>query len=264
MLTHSRGPDDPDFCNFRLLGAVSAWQGTKEVSLKGPKQRTMFAALLLEAGQVIPDLRMGELLWGDRPPATAAAQIHTYASRLRKQLDPAVTITRHHHGYLLCANGSRLDLDLFESRVKFGRTALRLARFEESARWLRSALRLWRGPALANVTGHLLKAERPRLEEARLGALALRVEADLASGRHAHLIPELVDLVVLHPLHEGFRAQLMTALDRDGRRQEALAVYREGRRLLADELGVDPSPTLRSVYRRLSENSAPSQHFEVS
>jgi DNA-binding SARP family transcriptional activator len=236
---------------FRVLGPVAAWQGQREIALKGSKQRTMFAALLFQNGQVVSDLRLGELLWGDRPPATASAQIHTYASRLRRQLAPAVTITRHHPGYLLQVIRGQIDIDLFESRVGFGHSALRLGRHKESVDWFRSALRLWHGPALSNVTEHLIQAERPRLEEAQLMALSARIDAELALGLHERLISELVDLVFQYPLQEGFRAQLMIALDRGGCREEALSVYQEGRRLLAEELGVDPSPTLRSVYQAL-------------
>ena len=236
---------------FRVLGPVTAWQGEREIPLKGSKQRTMFAALLFRSGQVVSDLRLGELLWGDRPPATASAQIHTYASRLRRQLAPAVTITRHHPGYLLQVIYGQVDIDLFESQVKFGHGALRLGRHEESVTWFRSALRLWHGAALSNVTEHLIEAERPRLEEARLMTLSARIDAELALGLHERLISEVVDLVYQYPLQEGFRAQLMIALDHGGCREEALSVYREGRRLLAEELGVDPSPTLRSVYQAL-------------
>jgi DNA-binding SARP family transcriptional activator len=250
---------------FRVLGAVTAWQGEREIALKGSKQRTMFAALLLHSGRVVPDLRLGELLWDDRPPATASAQIHTYASRLRRQLAPGVTITRHHPGYLLQVGQGRIDIDLFEARVKSGRDALRLGRHEESVDWFRSALRLWRGQALSNVTEHLILAERPRLEEARLTALSARIDAELALGLHLRLTVELVDLVVQYPLHEGFRAQLMIALDRGGCREEALSVYREGRRLLGEELGVDPSPTLHSIYQALlSSDSSDIRPFAVS
>lgn len=242
---------------FRVLGPVTALQGEREIALKGAKQRTMFAALLFQSGQVVSDLRLGELLWGDRPPATASAQIHTYASRLRKQLAPAVTITRHHPGYLLEVVHGQIDLNLFESRVGFGHSALRLGRHEESVSWFRSALRLWRGQALSNVTEWLIQAERPRLEEARLMALSARIDAELALGLHSRLISELVDLVFQYPLQEGFRAQLMIALDHEGCREEALSVYQEGRRLLAEELGVDPSPTLRSVYQALLSSGSP-------
>ncbi|MET8861709.1 AfsR/SARP family transcriptional regulator [Nonomuraea sp. NPDC004580] len=236
---------------------MTAWQGEREIALQGSKQRTMFAALLFQRGQVVSDLRLGELLWGDRPPATASAQIHTYASRLRKQLAPAVTIRRHHPGYLLQVCHGHLDLELFESRVRFGHSALRLGGYEESVNWFRSALRLWHGPALSNVTEHLIQIERPRLEEARLTALSSLIDAELALGRHTRLIPELVDLVIQHPLQERFRAQLMMALDQEGCREEALSVYQEGRRLLAEELGVDPSPTLRSVYQALLSGESP-------
>ncbi|MBE1533897.1 AfsR/SARP family transcriptional regulator [Actinomadura algeriensis] len=230
---------------------MGAWQHGRELNLKGPKQRTMFAALLLNGGEVVPDQQLTELLWGEAPPATSIAQIHTYASRIRRQLGETVSIDRNYSGYLMRVHDARIDLAEFEARTRFGRAALRLGRRGEGVRWLRSALALWRGPALSNVTEHLTKVEAPRLEEERLTVLSTRIEAELALGAHARMIPELVDLVVRYPLQESFRAQLMVAFHRDGRPEDALAVYENGRRLLAEELGIDPGPFLRSVYEAL-------------
>ncbi|MFD0200203.1 MULTISPECIES: AfsR/SARP family transcriptional regulator [Saccharothrix] len=135
----------------------------------------------------------------------------------------------------------------FQEQAALGRSALAAGRYEDAARLLRAALRLWRGPALTGVSEHLAAAEAPRLEEARIAALESRIEADLALGRHAQLLPELTRLVRRHPLRERFRAQLMTTFSRCDRQADALVLYEEGRRMLADELGIDPGSLLREV-----------------
>lgn len=233
---------------FRLLGPVEALDGTSPVELSATKLRTVLAVLLLAQSRVVSDDRLVELLWGDAPPATAAAQIQTYMSRLRQRLGPDVAVIRHHPGYLLRTAPERVDLFVFERLAARGREELAAGRPAEAAKLLREALAMWRGPALAGVTEFLGDAERPRLEEARLAAVEDRTTADLALGVPDDLVPELTRLVAEHPLRERLRAQLMTALHRTGRRAEALATYAAYRGRLADELGIDPGPDLRRVH----------------
>ena len=242
-------PNEEVITEFRILGPVEAWKDGSEVALDGAKQRTVLAALLLTRQQVLSDMQLGTLLWGSRPPATSEAQIYTYVSRLRRYLGDAVEITRRYPGYLMHVAAGSLDCDIFEEKAKRGRTALQEGHFEEAAWWLRSALSLWRGPALANVTEFMMDTERARLEEIRLAALEARIEADLALCRHSQLVPELTGLVSQFPLHERFRAQLMITLYRCGRQADALMVYEDGRRILAEELGVDPGALMRGAHQ---------------
>ncbi|WP_167517344.1 AfsR/SARP family transcriptional regulator [Micromonospora orduensis] len=234
---------------FRVLGPVSAWRDGGEVPLDGAKQRTVLAVLLLARGRIVSDTRLCQLLWDEHPPATFAAQLYNYVSRLRKYLGDEVEIVRQWSGYMLRMGDSRLDLDEFERMAGSGRDALRSGRHEEAARELHGALALWRGATLANVTDHLVEAESPRMTEVRMAVLEDRITVDLMLGRQAELVVELSDLVAAQPLHEQLRSHLMTALLRCDRQADALAVYHEGRRVLADELGADPGPALAEAYQ---------------
>ncbi|MFB4313837.1 BTAD domain-containing putative transcriptional regulator [Actinomadura sp. 21ATH] len=227
---------------------MEAWRGGSEISLGGPKQRTVLAALLLSRKKLIPDEELGTVLWGEKTPATFNAQIYTYVSRLRKHLRDAVKITRKNPGYAFVVNCGRLDVDEFDKGVRAGHTAIRTGDFATAARHYRAALAHWRGPALTNTTDHLVDVQRQRLEEARLAAQEAGIHAELALGASHRLVPELTGLVARYPLRESFRMQLMTALYRCARQADALAVYEEGRRLLAEELGVDPCTALRRVH----------------
>ncbi|NUT53764.1 MAG: AfsR/SARP family transcriptional regulator, partial [Saccharothrix sp.] len=220
----------------------------QEVPLDGSKPRTVLTALLLADNGAVSDTQMSDFLWGDHPPATFNAQIYTYVSRLRKTLRGEVGITRRSRGYELRLTDCAFDLREFEEQAARGQSALAAGQYEEAARLLREALRQWRGPALTGVSEHLADAEAPRLEEARIAALESRIEADLALGRHAQLLPELTRLVHQYPLQERFRAQLMTTFYRCDRQADALVLYEEGRRMLADELGIDPGSLLREVH----------------
>ncbi|MEU4805213.1 AfsR/SARP family transcriptional regulator [Actinosynnema sp. NPDC023587] len=233
---------------FRILGPVEVHHDGAEVPLDGSKPRTVLTALLLADNGAVSDAQMSDFLWGQHPPATYNAQIYTYVSRLRKTLRREVGITRRSRGYELRPTSCSFDLREFEDQAAQGQAALAANRFEDAARLLRGALRLWRGPALTGVSEHLSDAEAPRLEEGRIAALESRIEADLALGRHASLLPELTRLVHQHPLQERFRAQLMTTFYRCDRQADALSLYEEGRRMLADELGIDPGSLLREVH----------------
>ncbi|MFI5836575.1 BTAD domain-containing putative transcriptional regulator [Micromonospora sp. NPDC051300] len=236
---------------IRILGPVKVLSGTTEIGLKGSKQRTFLAALLLAGERVLSDSTLSEMLWGSRPPATYQAQIYTYASQLRRQLGRSARIARQGTGYVLTVGSAWFDYREFERRHRAGRAALQRGEHEQAADLLRSALGLWRGPTLADVSAPLGERERPGIEEVRIEALAARIDADLALGRHREILPELISIVGAHPLRERFRAQLMTGLHRSDRQAEAFDVYYQGCRLLQEELGVDPSPTLRSAYELL-------------
>jgi DNA-binding SARP family transcriptional activator len=233
---------------FRILGPVRIRNGPSEDALGGSKQRTMLAALLLAEGRPLADQHLGRMLWDDRPPSTASAQLHTYASRIRRRIGASATLTRIRSGYVLTEHQTYCDYREFTALSAHGHDFLRNQDYESAARVLGSALTLWQGDALADASDHLVTAEGPRLEELRLEALESRIEAELILGGHRHLVSELTGLVLLHPLRERFRALLMTALYRSDRQAEALTSYIAGRRLLTEELGVEPGLLLSRTY----------------
>lgn len=235
--------------DFQVLGPVEARKGGVRIALSGSKVHTVLASLLLARGRVVSDDRLSSMLWGWEPPATAGAQIYTYMSRLRKLLGADVEIDRRPPGYVLRAPHSTIDLLEFEQLDREGRTALGRGRHREASTQLSRALGLWRGAALGNVTEYLAGAELARLEELRLHALESRVEADLELGRHEQLTAELTGLVAEFPLREKLRAQLMTAFFRCGQQADALHTYHEGRKVLDEQLGIEPGEALGATYQ---------------
>jgi DNA-binding SARP family transcriptional activator/predicted negative regulator of RcsB-dependent stress response len=244
---------------FRILGPVEVWDGGRRLDVGGPKPRAVLAALLLHAGRMVSADRLIDELWGETPPATARNVLQCHVARLRRALHrPAeangstpVLLTRP-GGYLLRVEPGQLDLHRFREAADRGRRAMAAGDAGEAAEQLRRALALWRGPALADVASESLRrTAAPPLEEARLVALEERLDADLALGRHTELVGELEALVAAHPDRERPRRQLMLALYRSGRLAEALAVYRSARRLLVEELGLEPSPALQQLERAM-------------
>ncbi|MFJ8198682.1 BTAD domain-containing putative transcriptional regulator [Streptomyces sp. NPDC096152] len=242
---------------FRILGPVAAERDGRPVALDGAKQRATLAALLLAHGQVVSDARLTTLLWGWDPPAGGTRRLYTYVSRLRTRLGPGHGLTRHGTGYRMDLGAAVLDWDVFRGLVEAGRADLRAARHADAERRLAEALALWHGPALDDVTEQLAADAGPHLEESRLAALELHTEAALALGRYGDLVPALTGHVDRHPLRERLRGQLMTALYRCGRQADALAVYDDGRRLLADDLGIDPNPELRALHHHILTGNLP-------
>jgi DNA-binding SARP family transcriptional activator len=234
-----------------VLGPVGVSRAGHEVALGGSKPRTVLAALLLARGWAVPDGHLNEMLWGWNPPATMSAQIYTYVSRLRKRLAPEIDIARQGAGYLLRLGSAELDFDQFERLTRLGEEHLARGEFEKASGFFQAGLQEWSGPALANVTEFLTRAENPRLNEARMTALEARIDADLAVGRHRQLVSELTGLTGRYPLRERLRVQLMTALYSDERQGDALRVYYEARRTLSEELGVDPGPALTAAYHAI-------------
>jgi branched-chain amino acid transport system substrate-binding protein len=233
------------------------WEGERRLRLGGVKQRSLLALLLLRAGSVVPSDRLIEELWGDDRPHDAASAVHQHVARLRRLLEPHEALETRWPGYVLAIAPEQLDLFRFEQLGAEGRALLGEGRPEEAARRLRSALELWRGEPLADLTGErFLTSELPRLEETRLEVLEARLDADLASGRDRELIGELRELVRAAPFRERFRAQLMTALYRSGRQADALDVYAETRRELVDGLGLEPGPELQQLQKAILAHDA--------
>ena len=236
---------------FRILGPLEVWDEDGEVSLGGPKPRALLAGLLLHPNEVVSTERLIDELWGEDSPEDAAAALRVNVSRLRKALPQDVLATRS-PGYVLRIEPDELDLDRFERLVDEGRSLLARGLAADASVRLRDALSLWRGPALADfVYESFAQSAIARLEEIRLAAVELRIDADLALGRHAELVGELEALVAEHPLRERLRRCLMTALYQSGRQAEALDAYQEARRALVDELGIDPSPALQELERAI-------------
>jgi DNA-binding SARP family transcriptional activator len=233
--------------DFRILGSLEVWDGERQLDLGGAKRRLLLALLLLHANEVVAADQLVDQLWGERAPGNAAGALQSHVSRLRKELGPDVVGTRA-WGYVLRVKPGALDLDRFE---RLSLDAENLPAGERAGK-LREALALWRGSPLADLAFEpSLAGAIARLEELRLTVLENRIDADLESGHEAGLVGELEALITTYPLRERLRAQLILALYRSGRQAEALEVYRETRRVLADELGLEPSPELRELERAI-------------
>ena len=236
---------------FRILGPLGAIVDGRSVELGAPKPRALLAILLLSANEVVTVSRLIDELWGDDPPAAAVNLVQGYVSDLRKVLGKEAIATRG-GGYLLRVEQDELDLHRFERLVASGRRSFEHESPEEAAERLRQALGIWQGEALADLAGEAFsRAPAARLEELRLGAIELRVQADLAGGRQAAVVPELQELVARNPLRERLRELLMLALYRAGRQADALEAYRAGRALLVAELGIEPCPALQELERAI-------------
>ena len=232
---------------FRILGPLEVLDNGGEISIRGRKLQALLALLLLHAPEVVSRDRLVDELWGDDPPATAAKTLQVHVSRLRRELGDIVVSLGG--GYLIRIEPDALDLAHFERLVAEGRTAMAEKQPERASERLREALALWRGPPLAELADEpFAQIEIGRLEEERLDAVEERIEADLSLGRHSELIPELESLVARNPYRERLRALQMLALYQSGRQAEALAAYQDARRVLVDELGVEPGARLRELH----------------
>jgi DNA-binding SARP family transcriptional activator len=228
---------------FAILGPLEARDRGEQLPLGGPKQRALLTLLLLDAGRVLSTDRLIEALWAGEPPPSAVASLQNFVAQLRKGLGAEAIETRS-PGYLVRLEPEQLDLARVRRLVDEARASEPVRRAE----LLGDALSLWRGEPLDEFRYEpFARDEIARLEEFRLTLQEEHAEAKLAIGEHADLVPQLESLVRSHPLRERLRAQLMLALYRSGRQAQALDVFREGRELLVEELGLEPSPLLRSV-----------------
>ncbi len=240
--------------DFGLLGPLVVRDGTRQVPVSAPQQRVLLAALLLSAGRVVSLDDLAEMLWEGQPPSGARGALHSGVQRLRSTLGPrgADLIETRPPGYLIRLDDSQLDVREFSVLAARGHAAAEAGTWALAADLLREALGWWRGEPLADVPSRLLHdREVPPIEDQRLQALVARIDCDLHLGRHGEVVAELRQLVRAHPLQEQFHAQLMLGLYRNGRQAEALAAYQDVRRVLADELGLDPGPELRLMHQRI-------------
>lgn len=239
---------------FRILGPLEIWTGQGWSGIGAPKWRALLAALLLNPGQVVSTERLIAELWDEEPPSGAANLVSVYVLRVRRLIGGRAgeILATRAPGYQLRLEPGDLDAAVFETLTRQGRAALAAGDAPRGAALLTEALALWRGDALSDIPqSGLVTAEADRLSESRLTALELRITAELDCGLPSELVPELRRLISDNPLREGLWLLLMQALDRAGRRAEAVAAYSEARRVIADELGVDPGPELRRLYQWL-------------
>lgn len=233
----------------RLLGPFQLEEGGRQIRLGGKRQKAVLAQLVLHANAVVPSEQILIQLWGEDTPPSAANSLQAAISRLRRVLPPGRLVTRG-PGYLLHLMPQESDLQEFGHLFAEGRGALAAGDPDTAARTLRVALALWHGPALADFRYEpFAQAEIARLEDLRLECLEERMEADLATGQGGHLVPQLHELVAEHPLRERLRGQLIRALYRSGRQSDALDAFHGARKILRDELGLEPSPELVRLHR---------------
>ncbi|WP_089157419.1 AfsR/SARP family transcriptional regulator [Micromonospora sp. NBS 11-29] len=238
---------------FGILGSLRVGGG--EATVTAGRDRAVLAMLLLRAGRVVPFDELVDAVWEERPPATARAQLQICVSRLRQRFVPlglpADTIVTDPAGYGIRVEPDDLDAAVFARTVETARAEATAGRAADARRHYRDALALWRGPALAGIAARSVRRRAQTLDEQRLAVLEECVDVELRLGRAVDLIDELAENVERNPLRERLRGQLMLALSAVGRQADALAVYREGRRIYAEELGIEPGAALQELHQRV-------------
>ncbi|MEU1539463.1 BTAD domain-containing putative transcriptional regulator [Actinacidiphila glaucinigra] len=245
------GKDQGGALRFAVLGPVRAWRGAEPISAGSPQQKALLGALLLRGGRTATAQELLDAVWGEDPPPTALAALRSYAFRLRKALG-AEALATVDGGYVLHA-GDGFDLFLAERHQAAAEKARAAGDLATAREELRGALALFDGEPLAGLPGPYAETQRTRLLEWRLQLTEACLDLDLQAGCHAEAVSELTVLSAEHPLRERPRALLMLALYRSGRQAEALGVYADTRRLLDDELGVDPGAELAELHQRVLE-----------
>ena len=243
---------------FQLLGPVQAWRGDQPIALGSPQQLAVLVALLLHQGRPVSTQELVDGLWGDRPPPQAVAALRTYISRLRTVIEPtrgtrapAELLVSVSDGYALRIPPGTVDTHTFDSTLADAARAQTSGDPQQAHRLLESALSLWTGRPLAGVPGPYAEAQRLRLAERQIAAWEEKCATAVDIGLHAESVVELTSFAAEHPLRERLRELLMLALYRCGRQAEALGVYADTRRLLIDELGVEPGAALAGMHGRI-------------
>jgi len=249
---------------IELLGPVRAWQGDEELDLGSARRRAVFAMLAMRAGRTVSRHELIAGVWGEDAPATVEGSLYTYVSGLRRALDPARTLWSGGDvlvsvgaGYSLRVEPAALDVRVFAELRATATAHSARGDFRAAADCLTSALELWRGDALSGLAGPFADSTRAQLAELRVATREQRAEANLALGAPAEvgdIVAELTGLVDEHPLREGLRGLLMLALHQSGRSADAMDSYRAARRMMIDELGIEPGPALRRLHDKILAN----------
>lgn len=240
---------------FRVLGSLQVCVDDEPLHIGGPRHERALAVLLLGANRVTPIPRLIEAMWGERPPSTATHQTRKMVLDLRHRLPGGDRLIHTDGpGYRLAIDDGQLDLREFDGHLATARAAQASGDQDAAIAHLRAAVELWRGPALAGLDGPVIRPAATALDERHLAATEQLMELRLAAGEGRELVAELQELVGEHPLREGLRAHLMVALCRAGRQAEALRVFADGRRLLSEELGIDPGRELVRRYEQILHN----------
>ena len=242
-----------DVLRYQLLGPIRVVDGGHALAIRASKIQILLAVLLVRSGEVVTTGQLMTEIWGDGVPRRAMAGIHVYVSQLRKLLhrpgqreSPVVTCSP---GYMLQLGDDELDVKAFADLVKAGKESVREGRHAEAVTSLQAALALWHGPVFDELrAGPILEGFGTWLAELRIGCVQTLIDSQLELGRHREVIGRLHSFVVEHPLREAFYRQLMVALYRSERQAEALDVYQSARRVLIDELGLEPGRTLQNLH----------------
>lgn len=243
---------------INVLGPVEVRPADAPVAL-APKERALVATLALATGTVVSHERLSCALWDGRPPATVLAKLQTHVSTVRRALGQrslavGPLLTRG-GGYQLKLERDELDLTEFDALLRHARKAAAESEPEVASEYFARALGVWRGPACATVTSATFRAAAEVLEQRRLMALEDKAEVDLTLGRNEVVVDELATQLAGNPLRERMRGLVMLALYRRGCRADAMAVFRSGRRLLAEEVGLEPGPELCRLHQAMLAGS---------
>jgi predicted ATPase/DNA-binding SARP family transcriptional activator len=242
---------------FRILGPLEVRANGRAMEISGAKRRALLAVLVLQANRPVSTQRLALALWGHDAPPGAIKAVQVQVSRLRRTLGETGVLETTPAGYRLLVGPGELDLDRVERAMAAGRDALAAGHADHAAELLHGALRLWHGAPLEEFAwAPFAPPEIRRLEELRLSAVEMRVEAELATGHHAELVAELQRLTNEHPWRERLHVQLMLALYRSGRQAEALAAYRDARAVLVEQLGIEPGAELHNIHQAVLAHDA--------
>jgi DNA-binding SARP family transcriptional activator len=239
-----------------LLGPLRVVDTDGNSFISAPKVEVLLAALLIRVNHVVTADQLIAELWGENLPRRATAGLHVYVSELRKFLSrlgqPGTPIITRAPGYMLHQGGDRLDSQTFLERTAQGRSCMQAGRHQDASEHFEGALALWRGPVLGGIgSGPILQGFATRLTEARMECTEMLVECRLQLGRHRQMVGLLYTMIIEYPLREAFYRQLMLALHRSERRADALRVYQSARRVLREELGLEPCASLRELHQAI-------------